>query len=174
MLWLLGALLVLFGLYQHRWKVLDTVSNDVVMTKAEAEKKLIPDVVQWYEEATTAAQIHDVPNDLVLSIIDQESDGNGSIGLHPDGVSYGLMGLTPIGAEAVGIQDRKALSNHENILAGAEYLRKMLEKHREDGSDEPLWDAVRSYNKGPSLDDPQDGARYAADVFDRIGREGGS
>jgi soluble lytic murein transglycosylase-like protein len=88
-----------------------------------------------------AARKHRVDEALIRSVIEVES------GFDPKAVSpagaLGLMQLMPALAEELGVDE--PLDPQENIMAGAQYLRRLLDRH--DGN---ITLALASYNAGPA------------------------
>ena len=130
-------------------------------------------VRQWADEAKQWAQIHSVRPEVILSIIQQESDGNpdavGSIG------EQGLMQVTEIALQDVNdnFNDFPYQSDIDfadltrpaaNIKAGTAFYRLQLD--RMNGSD---YDALRAYNCGAqgAKENPGCGSQYADEVLNR-------
>ncbi|MGV3466743.1 MAG: lytic transglycosylase domain-containing protein [Heyndrickxia sp.] len=88
-----------------------------------------------------AASKYDLPEQLIKSVIQQESSFN------PEAVSSsgasGLMQLMPATAKSLGVTN--VFDPTENIDAGSKYLRNMLDRF---GGDIEL--ALAAYNAGPS------------------------
>lgn len=93
---------------------------------------------RYLEPAKAAARRHDVPEDLFLRLVQQES------GWVPVAVSHkgaiGLAQLMPGTARILGVDPRDP---HQNLDGGARYLRLQYEKFRD-------WRlALAAYNAGP-------------------------
>ena len=101
---------------------------------------------EYLEVAKAAARQHDVPEDLFLRLVQQES------GWNPGAVSVkgatGLAQLMPGTAERLGVDINDP---GENLEGGARYLRMMYDKF---GS----WKlALAAYNAGPAAVEEHDG-----------------
>ena len=95
---------------------------------------------KYEREITEAAQETGLPPNLIASMIQQESKGD-STAVSGKGAA-GLMQLMPDTATELGVTD--PADPRQNILAGAKYMAKMLEKHNGD-----LPTALAAYNAGP-------------------------
>ncbi len=101
---------------------------------------------EYLEVAKAAARKHNVPEDLFLRLVQQES------GWNPGAVSHkgatGLAQLMPATAEVLGVDPTDP---EENLDGGARYLRLMYDKF---GS----WKlALAAYNAGPGAVEAHDG-----------------
>lgn len=96
---------------------------------------------KFSEEISAAAAKYNVPEKLIAAVIKQESNFN------PNAVSRagasGLMQLMPQTAKYLGVTDVQ--NPEQNIMAGAKYLRQMLDKF--DNNTEL---ALAAYNAGPN------------------------
>jgi len=130
-------------------------------------------------EARSAAAAAGVPPDIVLSVVDQESDGN------PDAVGpggeVGLMQLKQIAVDDVAqntslprvdVQTLDGRAPQKNLTYGAHFLALQRERVRQAGDMDGWFDALRSYNCGFSRarEAPSCGASYASDVLGRTAR----
>ena len=86
-----------------------------------------------------AAQKYSLPENLITSVIKQESNFNSSAVSHAG--AMGLMQLMPGTARLLGVQD--GFDPEQNIMGGAKYLRQMLDQF---GNVET---ALAAYNSGP-------------------------
>ena len=86
-----------------------------------------------------AAQKYDLDPELLESIIKAESGGNPGA-VSPAGAK-GLMQLMDTTAEEVGVKD--VFNPEENILGGAKYLRRMMDRFGD------VKTALAAYNAGP-------------------------
>lgn len=93
---------------------------------------------EFLEVARSAARSHNVPEELFLKLVQQESGWNPTAVSHKGAI--GLAQLMPTTAKALGVNPRNP---QENLLGGARYLRRQFEKF---GS-WPL--ALAAYNAGP-------------------------
>ncbi len=92
----------------------------------------------YLEIARAAARAHDVPEDLFLRLVQQESAWNPRAVSHKGAI--GLAQLMPQTAADLGVN---AMDPQENLQGGARYLRQMYNKF---GS----WRlALAAYNAGP-------------------------
>ncbi len=93
---------------------------------------------EYLETARAAARAHDIPEDLFLRLVQQESGWNPSA-VSPKGAT-GLAQLMPETADLLGVDIDDP---EENLRGGARYLRMMYDKF---GS----WRlALAAYNAGP-------------------------
>ncbi len=107
-----------------------------------------------------AAERHQVDSALIASVIHAESSGN------PNAVSdagaKGLMQLTDSTAEYLGVQD--SLDPKENIMGGAKYLRKLMDKYGD------IRLALAAYNAGPGNVDKYGGVPPFKETTDYIAK----
>jgi len=87
-----------------------------------------------------AAHTYDLDPRMINEVMETESAFN-ALAVSPVG-ALGLMQLMPAVAEELGVDD--PLDPRQNIMAGARYLRQLLDSHR--GS---VRLALASYNAGP-------------------------
>lgn len=94
---------------------------------------------KYLNAARAAARRHDVPEELFLRLVQQESGWNPRAKSHKG--AFGLAQLMPATARALGVD---ATDPHENLDGGARYLAR---QYREFGS----WRlALAAYNAGPA------------------------
>ncbi len=94
-----------------------------------------------YDEIIEAAALeHEINPDLIHAVIETESHFN-AMAVSPVG-AQGLMQLMPALQEEMGVAD--AFDPQENIMAGAKYLKQLLNSHK--GKVDL---ALASYNAGP-------------------------
>ena len=94
-----------------------------------------------YDDIIEAAALeHEINPDLIHAVIETESHFN-AMAVSPVG-AQGLMQLMPALQEEMGVQD--AFDPYENIMAGAKYLKHLLNSHQ--GKVDL---ALASYNAGP-------------------------
>lgn len=87
-----------------------------------------------------AANLFDIPEKLIASVIRQESNFNNSVVSHAG--AEGLMQLMPGTAKFLGVTD--SFDPVQNIMGGTKYLRQMLNQF-----DGDLELALAAYNAGP-------------------------
>ncbi|MFJ7950867.1 lytic transglycosylase domain-containing protein [Lysinibacillus sp. NPDC096418] len=119
---------------------LDTyVSDDVIGTVAYEES--LAGANKYAAIIKQASITHNVPEKLIASVMKQESNFNPSVVSNAG--AQGLMQLMPKTAQYLGVSN--AFDPEQNIMAGAKYLRQMLDKF---DNDPQL--ALAAYNAGPS------------------------
>jgi len=90
---------------------------------------------RWQSEITNASQRFDVPEDWIRAVMKQESAGLMTLNGQPITSRAGAMGLMQLMPGTWSeIRDRYGLGNnpfdpHDNILAGAAYLREMYDRY---------------------------------------------
>jgi soluble lytic murein transglycosylase-like protein len=87
-----------------------------------------------------AAQMHHVDSDLIHAVIQAESSFN-PLAVSAAG-AQGLMQLMPVVQKELGVRD--PFDPRQNIMAGTEYLKRLLDRH--DGN---IALALASFNAGP-------------------------
>jgi soluble lytic murein transglycosylase-like protein len=101
----------------------------------------VPPYLAYDDLIDEAAEKHELDADLIHAVIQTESEFNPRAE-SPVG-AQGLMQLMPALQQELGVED--PFDPRENIMAGAQYLKKLLDRH--DG-DVAL--ALASYNAGPA------------------------
>lgn len=97
-------------------------------------------LANYKDEISQATEATGVDPALILAVVVQESGGR-SDALSPKG-AQGLMQLMPKTAEYLGVED--SLDPAENIMGGARYLSKMMDRY-----DGRLDLGLAAYNAGP-------------------------
>lgn len=121
-------------------KKLDSyVSDDVIGSTAYANS--LAGANQYAAIIEKAAATYQVPAKLIAAVIKQESNFNPTVVSHAG--AQGLMQLMPTTAQYLGVTN--AFDPEQNIMAGAKYLRQMLDKFNND----PTL-ALAAYNAGAS------------------------
>lgn len=115
------------------------VSDDVIGSTAYANSLAGAD--QYTAIIEKASATYGVPAKLIAAVIKQESNFNPSVVSHAG--AQGLMQLMPQTAQYLGVTN--AFDPEQNIMAGAKYLRQMLDKFNND----PTL-ALAAYNAGAS------------------------
>lgn len=87
-----------------------------------------------------AAERYNLPENLIASVIKQESNFNHQVVSRAG--AMGLMQLMPMTAKFLGVQD--AFNPQQNIMGGAKYLRQMMDQF-----DQRIELALAAYNAGP-------------------------
>jgi soluble lytic murein transglycosylase-like protein len=108
-----------------------TVDNYAAIPAREAYEGMIRE----------AAEMYDLDPALIRSVIETESAFNAAA-VSPVGAA-GLMQLMPAVAESLGVQN--LFDPRENIMAGAQLLRELIDRYR---GNLPL--ALAGYNAGPA------------------------
>jgi hypothetical protein len=154
--WFLGALAFFAYVF---WSTSDASPSDA-LSQSQAKALFPSKVNRWLSKALIASGEHGVDPRVLLSIAQQESSGE-ELGFHPDGVSYGLLGLTQMALDD--LADSRSLENlspQEQFNVSAEFLA--LLKKREG----TLYEALKWYNSGAT-----GGGGYASEVLKRAGLE---
>lgn len=138
-------------LFENQTRVLDKRAS----TQYEFSTRLLPDSVrsigvrgtpvyngryrgEFYQLARTAARRHNVPEDLFLRLVQQESNWNPSAVSHKGAI--GLAQLMPDTARMLRVDPTDPV---QNLEGGARYLREQFERFRD-------WRlALAAYNAGP-------------------------
>ncbi|WP_268890058.1 lytic transglycosylase domain-containing protein [Lysinibacillus sphaericus] len=115
------------------------VSDHVIGSTAYANSLAGAD--QYAAIIEKASATYGVPEKLIAAVIKQESNFNPSVVSHAG--AQGLMQLMPRTAQYLGVTN--AFDPEQNIMAGAKYLRQMLDKFDND----PTL-ALAAYNAGAS------------------------
>jgi len=124
---------------QSSTKLDSYVSDDVIGSTAYANS--LSGANQYSSIIEKAAATYNVPEKLIAAVIKQESNFN-PLALSHAG-AQGLMQLMPKTAQYLGVSN--AFDPEQNIMAGAKYLRQMLDKFDND----PTL-ALAAYNAGAS------------------------
>lgn len=96
----------------------------------------------------SASEEYGLPKELIDAVISKESSGNKKA-ISNKG-ARGLMQLMPATAEELGVTDIE--DPYQNVMAGAKYLRKMLDRY-----DGDIMLALAAYNAGPGNVDKFEG-----------------
>jgi hypothetical protein len=116
------------------------ISTTEAFVSVSEQYRPLPATIAYNDAIAEAADLYDIDPNLIRAIIRAESAFN------PFAVSsagaQGLMQLMPDVAEELDVLD--PFDPRQNILGGARYLRRLLDRH--DGN---LKLAVASYNAGP-------------------------
>jgi soluble lytic murein transglycosylase-like protein len=101
----------------------------------------VPPYLAYDDIIEEAAVTHDLDPDLIHAVIQTES----AFDPHAESPAgaQGLMQLMPILQKELGVKD--PFDPRENIMAGTQYLKKLLDRHSGD-----LALALASYNAGPA------------------------
>jgi soluble lytic murein transglycosylase-like protein len=116
-----------------------------ILPKAEVRVSMdsfaaLPPYLAYDDIIEEAANLHQIDSDLIHAVIQAESSFN-PLAVSPVG-AQGLMQLMPQLQEDLGVLD--PFDPRENIMAGAQYLRRLLDHHKGD-----IALALASYNAGP-------------------------
>jgi soluble lytic murein transglycosylase-like protein len=119
---------------------IDRFERDEVVIAPEVSKTLALPVLTIDQSISQAGEKHHIDPDFITSVVRAES------GFHPRAVSAkgarGLMQLMPQTAAGLGVKD--SFDTNENVQAGTQYLRQLLEKFDYDAVK-----ALAAYNAGP-------------------------
>ena len=124
---------------QSSTKLDSYVSDNVIGSTAYANS--LAGANQYASIIQKAAATYNVPEKLIAAVIKQESNFNSSVVSHAG--AQGLMQLMPKTAQYLGVTN--AFDPEQNIMAGAKYLRQLLDKFDND----PTL-ALAAYNAGAS------------------------
>jgi len=124
---------------QSSTKLDSYVSDNVIGSTAYANA--LAGANQYASIIEKAAATYNVPEKLIAAVIKQESNFNPTVVSHAG--AQGLMQLMPKTAQYLGVTN--AFDPEQNIMAGAKYLRQMLDKFDNDPSL-----ALAAYNAGAS------------------------
>ncbi|RFU63090.1 lytic transglycosylase domain-containing protein [Bacillus sp. V59.32b] len=130
-------------------KSMTDVPSSLSFTPAQAPATLSASSSAGFEDIIKkAAELYNLPEKLIKSVIKQESNFN------PDAMSHagatGLMQLMPSTARGLGVKN--ILDPFENVMGGSKYLRQMLDRY--DGN---ISLALAAYNAGPGNVDKHGG-----------------
>jgi len=119
---------------------IDRFEKDEVVIAPEVPKPVPPPALTIDQSISQAGEKHHIDPDFITSVVRAES------GFHPRAVSpkgaRGLMQLMPQTAAGLGVKD--SFDTNENVQAGTQYLRQLLEKF-----DYDALKALAAYNAGP-------------------------
>ena len=115
------------------------VSDDVI--GSTAYEKSLAGANSYAAIIKKASSTYDIPEKLIAAVMKQESNFNPTVVSQAG--AQGLMQLMPSTAQYLGVSN--AFDPEQNIMAGAKYLRQMLDKFDND----PTL-ALAAYNAGPS------------------------
>jgi hypothetical protein len=119
---------------------IDRFEKDEVVIAPEVPKAASLPVLTIDQSISQAGEKHHIDPDFITSVVRAES------GFHPRAVSpkgaRGLMQLMPQTATGLGVKD--SFDTNENVQAGTQYLRQLLEKFDYDAVK-----ALAAYNAGP-------------------------
>lgn len=124
---------------QSSTKLDSYVSDKVIGSTAYANA--LAGANQYASIIQKAANTYNVPEKLIAAVIKQESNFNSNVVSHAG--AQGLMQLMPKTAQYLGVTN--AFDPEQNIMAGAKYLRQLLDKF---DNDPKL--ALAAYNAGAS------------------------
>jgi len=120
---------------------IERFEKDEVVIAPEVPKPVPPPALTIDQSISQAGEKHHIDPDFITSVVRAES------GFHPRAVSSkgarGLMQLMPQTAAGLGVKD--AFDTNENVQAGTQYLRQLLEKFDYDAVK-----ALAAYNAGPN------------------------
>lgn len=119
---------------------IDRFEKDEVVVAPEVPQAAPLPVLTIDQSISQAGEKHHIDPDFITSVVRAES------GFHPRAVSAkgarGLMQLMPQTAAGLGVKD--SFDTNENVQAGTQYLRQLLEKFDYDAVK-----ALAAYNAGP-------------------------
>lgn len=128
-------------------KVTNTVPSDsegrvykLILESRWPESADLPNAETFRTIVQEASKRHDVPEALIYSVIEIESDGDTTA--RSEEGALGLMQLMPATARDMGVED--PMDPRQNIFGGARYLRNVLNQF-----DGDLDLALAAYNAGP-------------------------
>lgn len=109
-------------------------------------KQFPPMVSRWAEMALEAAKRFGLQVDLILAVIAVESSGNPSAQAKTTSAA-GLMQMTQAAFADVGADWSRRYDPHTNIMAGSEYLSRLVKRFGERHAIEAYYQGAGNENK---------------------------